>query len=802
MEFTSVKDKLAHINKNEKEPFLFPILKQLFLAKKYDCVEIIHGINEYGKDLVFKEYNSKLGNERWYSVVVKNKNASMEDFEDGGEITRQIKLSFQHPFLDSNGNEHYINSVIVIVNGSISQQAKSVLNKVLTPHFRSNVDIWNYQKLEEEISKEIKDLFLSENGTSKDDIVYAKYKIEQIKRLSDLENAKDIYTKLDIFEINDIFVNIRTSMHKYQDEKNRYQDEKQKIREELDDSIAIINSNKNTLIKGVATSGKSLLMKRIGVNVLNSTKEKNDAVFYFKFRKLCFEPDIDLNVIINEQFKELTGGEDFERSYFQKLILLFDGIDELKTIEAKKSIMTIINNYIDDNKGGQLQVIISGRNIEMFDGNLFDSFEKISLLPFDVGQAFALVKKLIPNDKTKAANFISAIKSNQLSNSLTRTPMALTLAAILYREDEIDLEEIPANITELYNKFCDYYLNRWDVSKGLSLQYKFEETKHILAFIAKHMHENNMQEIPRDKLMIFLQKLKSTHPIEDLSDIEQFMNNLNDRVGLIHFNESEQTFGFCNLSFQEYFASIFFDDSNEQFLIDNLYKEWWENSIIFYCGKTPKRDVFIKKIISSKIPFELQNYFQHISILSKTIQAAHLIPKETQRNIISNIIYNFDKLYKGAIESDIIKNIGKERKEQSGLTISLTTLDIILQFRKMFEKLFQTKHIDLESFSDISLDILTKPDGFSDVTLYSISYLLSHKMNDPIFLSEFIKNEKLNTRWNRIVFVDIEYLKLKQKVNIDLFRRIKRKQEHNSKYINKQFKEPAILHIIDGQSYK
>ena len=161
MEFTSVKDKLAHINKNEKEPFLFPILKQLFLAKKYDCVEITHGNNEYGKDIVFKEYDSKLGNERWYAVVVKNKNASMEDFEDGGEINRQIKLSFQHPFMDSAGNEQYINSVIVIVNGTISHQAKSVLNKVLPPHFRNNVDNWNYQKLEEEISKEIKDIFLS-----------------------------------------------------------------------------------------------------------------------------------------------------------------------------------------------------------------------------------------------------------------------------------------------------------------------------------------------------------------------------------------------------------------------------------------------------------------------------------------------------------------------------------------------------------------------------------------------------------------------------------------------------------------
>lgn len=30
--------------------------------------------------------------------------------------------------------------------------------------------------------------------------------------------------------------------------------------------------------------------------------------------------------------------------------------------------------------------------------------------------------------------------------------MALTLMAILYKEDAIDLKELPANITELYNK--------------------------------------------------------------------------------------------------------------------------------------------------------------------------------------------------------------------------------------------------------------------------------------------------------------------------------------------------------------
>lgn len=800
MEFNTVKDKLIHINKNEKEIFLFPILKQLFLAKKYESVEITHGTNEFGKDLVFKEYDTRLGVERWFSVVVKNKNASMEDFEDGGEICRQIKLSFQHPYSDSKGEEQYINYVIVAVNGNISAQAKSVLNKVLEPHFRNNVEIWNYQRLEEEISKEIKDIFLSENGMSNEDIVYAKYKIEQIKRLSDLENAKDIYTGLNIFEINDVFVNIRTSINRYQDEKNRYQDEKKIIREEIDDSIAIINSNKNTLIRGIATSGKSLLLKRIGINVLN--QRKNDVVFYYKFRKLPDCKSLSIERIISQQFFELTGGESFNRDDFQKIVLLFDGIDEIKSDDDKTAVMNIINEYINKNEDKSIQVVISGRNLEIFDNSIFDKFEKITLLPFDVGQAFSLVKKIIPNDKEKASNFVNAIRTNQLSNSLTRTPMALTLAAILYREGEVDLEEVPANITELYNKFSDYYLNRWDASKGISLQYKYEETKHILAFIANYLHENGIQEISSAELKEFLFELKKKHPLDELNDINNFIDNLKDRVGLIQFNEKEESFSFCNLSFQEYFASIYFDDSNEDYLIDNIYQEWWENSIVFYCGKNPKRDIFHRKIVSKRIPYGLKQYYQHISILSKCMQAAHLMPKKSHKEIITNIINNFDVLYKKTLENDLKYNEGKDRKEIRGLTVSLSTLDIILQFRNIFQKLFQTKHIDFESFSDISLSILTGINEYSDITLYSMSYLLANKMNDPVFLEEFIKREGLNTRWHRIVYRDIEHLKLKKKVDVQLYRRIKRKQEHNSKYINKQFKEPAFLHIIEGGTFE
>ena len=53
-----------------------------------------------------------LGRETWFALVVKNKNAGQEVFEEGGEITRQIKLAFEVPYKDAKAEEHYINTFI------------------------------------------------------------------------------------------------------------------------------------------------------------------------------------------------------------------------------------------------------------------------------------------------------------------------------------------------------------------------------------------------------------------------------------------------------------------------------------------------------------------------------------------------------------------------------------------------------------------------------------------------------------------------------------------------------------------
>ena len=69
-------------------------------------------------------------------------------------------------------------------------------------------------------------------------------------------------------------------------------------------------------------------------------------------------------------------------------------------------------------------------------------------------------------------------------------------------------------------------------------------------------------------------------------------------------------------------------------------------------------------------------------------------------------------------------------------------------------------------------------------------------------MEEFVKQSGINTRWERIGYIDIQQKKLETKLDPKVLSRIKRKQHSNREYIDKQFKEPAILHLGDGTALR
>lgn len=793
---SEVKDKLRYIQTKEKEPFLFPYLQHLFIKMGYHDVSITHGANEYGRDLVFSEFDEKLKVLKHTSVVVKNKDAEMKDFESSGEIQRQIELCFKFPFINDKGAEIFSNSVLVVINGSISSNAKQILNRIFKPSESVNIQNWNYQRLAEQIVNNIPSIFLSDLS-----VTVNKYLESQKQSLIKFNGSTDLYNGLSINDINDIYINVRTTLKKFDAEKKAYTDYedngRKKYEENIDDSIAIIESGKSYVIHGIPTSGKSLLLKRIGYNSLRHFKGKPIAPFYFELFHFKHSEELDIWHEVNNFYSSNSNGEILNVEDFSRICILLDGIDEIGNEEQRERfiyrILEFQKWFLDTYKQCKLQVIFSTRDVDFIEEkNLLPDLEKIELLPFDVGQAFQLVKKLIPGSKIKAESFIKAIKDSQLSNSLTRTPMALSLMAILYREEEIDLEELPANITELYNKFTDYYLNRWDTTKGISLQYKFEETKNILALIAKELHINETSVIERDKLIDILKRLKTEYGYQELNDIDHFLNNLKERSGVFHYNEKNGQCMFSHLAFQEYFVSIAYDDSEEHSFCDSFFDNWWSNVLIFYSGKQPKRDVFLKKVIKNVVPINTQQTFAYLRLLSKCFQASYLMHNNSKRILTERLIDTFDRLYKGMLV--------EEGKNESGLLYTLSTIDFIVQFRDFFRSLISSKHFNREQVLEILKDRLkTYSQIYADIISYCIAYHISYFEVDAKYLQEFLLVPNMDERWQRIVFIDI--VKLKNRSNYDekSFRKLKKNQLKYRIYIQKQFRETAYKYLLPSK---
>lgn len=771
-QFATVKEKITFIHKFCKEPELFEPLRLLFKEKGFSNVQITHGNNEFGKDLVFSMVDTAINEKIWYSAVVKNKDARQNDFVSGGEIQQQVELSLKHPYVDPSGKSIQISRVFVIVNGSVTPNARQVLSSNYDNFLQSSVVIWDYQMLISEIETHTKDIFLNEIEAA-----IQIFEKNQVEFLSDISKSNQLL-QLNMKDIDEIFVSVETTNSKHVKKVESYvqfdEDGKTKPKtvEDIDGLDEVINSDKNFIVHGIPTSGKTLFLKRLGIRLIKA--KKNNLVFYFEFSEIIdFKTGklFDLDQKMIEQYKSRTSNEQLIIENYDKVTLLLDSFDDVKNEELKCNILDSVENYISKTPLKKLQVVIAMRTTEIIDKEKkLGEFEKTELLPFNISQALKLVEKIIPNNKAKSTAFTKAMKDSMLSSSILRTPLALTLMAILYRDETIDLEELPANITELYNKFTDTYLDRWDNAKGVSQQYKYEQTKNILSFIAMEIHSSERNYITEDDLEVFLTNLRKKYNYEEIDNPKEFIKHLKLKSGVLNFDESSHTFTFFNHYFQEYFVSLCIDENNEQDLKDNFFEEWWENAIVFYCGKNPRRDKFILDIGKNIIPTELKDSYLYLSLLSKSLQASHSIPIKSRLEIIKRLIGEFDRFF-----SEFII----EGEKGNTFAAATTTMDLILIFRDFFDKLFSSKHISNEETIELFENILLEENNnLSELTNYCISYFITFHKDTSTPLELFLERENIDVIWNRIVFVDLKFLHYKAK-DIASYKRIKRKMDRN-----------------------
>ncbi len=630
---------LAHaIPKNTRKSILMNLyekdlhiyLKELFIRLEPNyLVEITHGVDELGKDLIILK-EDKFSTEAIGVVVkvgsikagtlgdvdrLKEKVSSVISVKGGrklSEIRSQIEQALDHPAkLKDLYREIEVNRVYVVLAGEISIQARDRLNAELD----KKVIVYDIDWLINKFSSDYPQVFF--DGISIDFL---------FSLIADLEK-KHMYSKKGK-NLSDYFVEPLISEYEFPldfDTKTISTILRKKKIPFLQ-LKSVIQKRRKILIIGEPGCGKSAALGKLAIDAY---KEVLDTITRKEQKKVIEIPLLvqakDLVDIKDSQdlIDHFLGKEEI-RGRFTICALFVDSLDEA----APSDRPVIIGNIIKIGAELSCGLIITSRRIDAIDNGL-SNFERFELLPFEIGQAIRLVQKIIDNK-----SLIEAIKDglHRIEHDIPFFPLSLMLLVDLVE----DRKEIPASITELYDRFFDIALGRWDKDKGIEVLFEYIIKKKFLAALAYSKYFNEEKaEITKDEFDEFLRGFSELYGW-DTKQLGTFIDEI-ERAGVLSIKKRVI---FKHRSFLDYFVAFHIYDRRDEIpdlansLIKIYFDQSWTEVAFFYFGL--KREIpedILKRLLDYEKATSLSSLILKYMV-GRLIQAGWGTPTKLKKQAI------------------------------------------------------------------------------------------------------------------------------------------------------------------------
>lgn len=137
-------DKIYETN---EEKFSKQVILPLLRRMQFFNIKYVHGINEYGKDIIFSEIN-KFGEQINYGIQVKAGDVSGKSNNKIEELINQAKIAIKTPFQKvGNNNDFYISVIVIAISGKFTTQAKQRIINEIPSEFRGSIFFWDKEKI-------------------------------------------------------------------------------------------------------------------------------------------------------------------------------------------------------------------------------------------------------------------------------------------------------------------------------------------------------------------------------------------------------------------------------------------------------------------------------------------------------------------------------------------------------------------------------------------------------------------------------------------------------------------------------
>ncbi len=404
-------------------------------------------------------------------------------------------------------------------------------------------------------------------------------------------------------------------------------------------------SQRLILIMGEAGAGKSIALKRIALTTANRLTEesnKEQIPVLFTASQLA-ESSLDcaalaakVTISDNSSDGPAFSLEDLANG---RILLLIDAYDEIATDKLREEFVNKIKLFHE--RFTKCQIIVTSRKtpkLSTLESTISMSVYEVS--PLNVKQALKIVDRLSSGIEMEASAKREIIRKLENVHGIELNPLLVTL---FVASSEFDRADVPANITELFDKFTDLMLGRWDLSKGLSQQHHTQVKKFIVSQLAMKMHRERVTRLPISDAKELIRK-----SLEDTGHTAQFdvmYDEAIGRSGLLY--EQDEFVAFKHLMLQEFFAGNCMEAND--FSSEMLGDYWWTRPYVFNAGLTPKDASKLQKLVDLSRGCNDDHVFQAGVTIGLAMQACYLTKLDLRRKIFFDVIEILSLSYEDAI---------------------------------------------------------------------------------------------------------------------------------------------------------
>jgi len=486
--------KKSYLKEMSEDDFRDKVVRPLFIMKGMRRGKDVCGVDEDGKDCYLYTEDSVRKN-ILYAIQTKKGDVKMSRVNQDNllNILTQIRTALQTPIKDAKNHiSVYPDCVLLVASGEINKKAQEhIVDEIKDPRiqFRDSDD------LIPEIDAFMPEFWL---GIDAKRLPYLRAFREYLINQSDTIDMTQIGVASSVASpiTDDTFVSL--SLYRYSKKVVSSTEGPQDAIDVEEFSIPQLLQKpyRLALISGEAGSGKTTSLRRLAMMIIDQAlKSPDDRLLpvYIRTLEIARAPGrlVDLAAETTMRF---TGDHSaaFERDDLVagNITLLIDGFDELAAVDQRAAFVKKISDF--NGEFPKCRIYLTSRESPHLKDIEGLKFTRLRISPINLQQAGKIIERISKGKDLPTHTTEEILRRLDTVHGIDLTPLLVT---VFVATTDYARSDIPANITELFKKFTEMMLGRWDQSKGLSQQYQANVKDFLLTRIAFEMHKTETTTI-------------------------------------------------------------------------------------------------------------------------------------------------------------------------------------------------------------------------------------------------------------------------------------------------------------------